>query len=685
VAVQLCCCAAICYAQVQKRPFTVADSIELTTIVDPDNGDEPTRPVTGAPGKRSPDGRFYAVIVMKGDVIHNTIDYRLLIYETKNLQQRPAEVLRMTSTSSRAGISRIRWLSDSRRIAFLGERAQQTTQLYVVDTLTRRLRQLTNEPNLIVDYDLTQDGASWIYLVKSPARPVPHELNERGYAITITDLSLAMHSMLTSPLSSARDLYLGRQAWGQRARRIQSEQEIWFAAIAPNGRNVIESLPVANVPAEWEQYQSPGFQRILAMSRRGPDHPNYVHQLFLLDLQSAVTRPLLDAPGGWFRQRLVWTSNGKEVVVFASLLPPRLAAQHSWSGGHVVAVDLQSRDVRLLQASEVEEITPIVLDNPEIRIREGLNEAPQLESVDSQSKVAHIFTDFNPQLRQLNLAEEKIVQWQGKDGSEWNGGLYYPPEYHAGKRYPLVIQTHGFDDKRFEVSGSYPTAMAAQALANKGMLVLQVDGPRRGANAGANEAGTFVNGVEGAIDYLFEAGLVDRERVGLIGFSRTGWHVEYFLTHSKYRIAAATAADNIDQSYVQYLSNSSAGAAETEEFYGGNFWNHRERWLSEAPGFNLDKIRTPLRLEIESDSVYFQLSQWEMFVGLRKLKKPVDLIYLPGAPHLLVRPWHRLTSQGGNVDWFCFWLKSEEDPDPIKRSQYERWRRLRALAEIRRD
>jgi hypothetical protein len=72
-----------------------------------------------------------------------------------------------------------------------------------------------------------------------------------------------------------------------------------------------------------------------------------------------------------------------------------------------------------------------------------------------------------------------------------------------------------------------------------------------------------------------------------------------------------------------------------------------------------------------------------MFSGLTRLKKPVDLIYIPDSPHLLVKPWHRLTSQEGNVDWFCFWLKSEEDPAPTKSEQYVRWRKLRDLGPSR--
>jgi hypothetical protein len=45
--------------------------------------------------------------------------------------------------------------------------------------------------------------------------------------------------------------------------------------------------------------------------------------------------------------------------------------------------------------------------------------------------------------------------------------------------------------------------------------------------------------------------------------------------------------------------------------------------------------------------------------------------------HLLVKPWERVVSQQGNVDWFDFWLNEHEDPDSAKTDQYLRWRKLR--------
>jgi hypothetical protein len=46
---------------------------------------------------------------------------------------------------------------------------------------------------------------------------------------------------------------------------------------------------------------------------------------------------------------------------------------------------------------------------------------------------------------------------------------------------------------------------------------------------------------------------------------------------------------------------------------------------------------------------------------------------------LVVKPWERIVSQQGLVDWFRFWLKREEDPDPAKAKQYPRWRGLKKL------
>jgi hypothetical protein len=99
-------------------------------------------------------------------------------------------------------------------------------------------------------------------------------------------------------------------------------------------------------------------------------------------------------------------------------------------------------------------------------------------------------------------------------------------------------------------------------------------------------------------------------------------------------------------------------------------------WLKNSPGFNLDKVSAPVKLEYYG-SGYF-LGGWQWFSGLSLLGKPVEFLWLPDGDHMLIKPWERLISQQGTVDWFVFWLQNAKSPDPAKHEQYTRWEELRS-------
>jgi hypothetical protein len=230
------------------------------------------------------------------------------------------------------------------------------------------------------------------------------------------------------------------------------------------------------------------------------------------------------------------------------------------------------------------------------------------------------------------------------------------------------------------MDGPWSSGFAARPLAARGILVLQVGYPTEvSENRFVNtpqEAPEAMGTFEGAIDYLNERGLIDDDRIGILGFSRTVFTVGYTLTHSSYKFAAATLVDGITGGYMGLMAFPNDW--NTPGLNGGlPFGPGLISWIEKAPEFNLDKVSTPVRLEAYHPGSILGL--WEWFTGLSLQSKPVDFIYLPNASHLLVKPSDRLASQQGNVDWFCFWLKGEENPDPAKKQQYERWRRLRGL------
>jgi len=291
----------------------------------------------------------------------------------------------------------------------------------------------------------------------------------------------------------------------------------------------------------------------------------------------------------------------------------------------------------------------------------------------------------NPQLENIRIVPVVEHHWTDRNGNVWSGLLVLPPNLDPNRRYPLVIQLYGYQADKFFADGPFTTGFAGRALSGKGIVVLQVAWQLphfRTPNDGPYQS----DGFESAIDYLSRKGLIDPGRVGVVGFSFSSYHLLYAITHRPSLFAAASFTDGNTLSYWTFLMNvepqGSVNAFQglLEETNGAApFGQGLSKWLQNAPGFNLDKVKTPLLISAFERGEL--ISEWEIYAGLRTLNKPVDMVWLrkENWPHILVQPVHRYMSQQLAMDWFNFWLKGEEDPDPAKAEQYARWRELRKL------
>lgn len=289
--------------------------------------------------------------------------------------------------------------------------------------------------------------------------------------------------------------------------------------------------------------------------------------------------------------------------------------------------------------------------------------------------------DPNPQFDHIEFGNVTVYHWKDKSGYEWTGGLVKPVGYVPGKRYPLVIQTYMFYDGEFMTDGTDPTAFAARELASAGMVVLQIQ-KKSAHTLNDAEAQDHLEGYRSAIERLSNDGLIDRSKVGMVGFSWTCWYVENALIKAPKLFAAATVADGVIHSYMDYLvagvSNPTIQEQDDRIIGTQPFGAGLGRWVEMAPGFNLDKVQTPLRIEAMTPMSI--LEEWEIYSSLRMQGKPVDLIYFPFGTHIHQKPLERFESQQGDVDWFRFWLQGYEDPDPAKHPEYGRWEKLREQA-----
>lgn len=716
------------------RRLDVRDSIEATRVVHEyaDNG-----------VLISPDGTKYLVVLHRGDVARNGSWIELLVGSTQSLAaaSKGSIVARLFSKSTAQVndlIKGIRWLGDNQRVTFLWNDGRRSPGIVEFNLNTHRMRTLVRHRMPIAQYDVSKDGNTIVF----SAQPAPDNekisrLKHNGFAVTDQTIWALLEGNLDGwlPGDECETFVVlnSRERHGQISKigkdwRIKPE----LLHISPDGRYAIAVGPVHQIPVAWDRYTEHILKDIyLPQARQNSGKPNWVRQYFLIDVRRLTMRPLWDVPENP-RGKIAWSTNSRNVIIGPTFLPVVDADASGLAGVATAEVNIETgryaqipvpispsgfgyrplswRSDGTVELADVKPVTgqPDRLDvrkvnqawqaneigtrsfplHPavQIEIQEDPNNPPVLYAIDSSTGRKRLIRELNPQLKKYTLASVKVVHWKATDGKPWTGLLYYPVGYQAGQRYPLVIQTHGYSVKEFSLEGSFTTVFAAQPLANHGIAVLQVGGPDEGDKnimATPGEAPTYMAGFEGAIEQFVASGLADQQKVGIIGFSRTGWIVEYMLTHSQVPIAAAEVADNIDGSYVQYI----LAGNEMRPFYEGDkgqapAGDGLEAWFRTSPGFNADKIQTPLRIELDSGPVSSILSEWEMFSNLQYLNKPVELFVIPDIEHgvhILQNPAQRLASQGGTVDWFCFWLKNEKHSDVGKASQYTRWQTLREL------
>lgn len=711
----------------KKRTVTVADSIQMTRFGDPIY-------VDGAPSKGivanfSPDGKSFVVLLKKGNLETNTNEYSLVLFETGESFQspKPRVLVSLASSSNRPAIDHVRWLDDDDTILFLGERPREQTELYSLKCSTKEMTKLTSSATYLTSFVATESGEQIAYTAKNPFSTFLTENALRnGIAVTnerITDLIRGGYGGTESGDDSLFVKRLGQESAAQIA--IQGRLGVGAPEmrLSPDGTHLLIQTEAAHVSNAWSAYEDQFLQMKTRQPASNGGHTGIL-QYELVDTVTGASQVLLNAPIPSNGSEMAWSPDSKSVLISDVYLPLDAEdfAERSLRRAHTFLVEfkiasrefikISQEDLRLLswdpktgevacdlgridsltgkttakvyfrKSGEAWSRTSVPEQSnmpplPDVILDEGMNTPPQLIAVNIRTGRKSLLMDLNPQFQNLNFARVEEITWKDAHGNEVKGGLYWPLDYETGKKYPLILQTHGWQSDRFWMDGPWTTAFAAQPLAGKGFFVMQISDPDWHVWLTPAEVPRAMSAYESAVEYLDRRGLIDRNRVGIIGFSRTYWYVSYTLTHSRCHFAAASLSDGVDYSYFQYVAFSNV-TGEFEQVYGGPPYGKTFRqWLKQSPAFLMDKIETPLRIQtLGPESALFD---WQWYSGLSRLDKPVEMIYLPEGTHILEKPWERMISQQGDVDWFCFWLKNEEDPDPAKAEQYKRWRELRSL------
>ncbi len=283
-------------------------------------------------------------------------------------------------------------------------------------------------------------------------------------------------------------------------------------------------------------------------------------------------------------------------------------------------------------------------------------------------------TDVSGQVAGWPLGTRETIRWNGEGGVVVEGVLHRPEGFTPGERRPLLVVVHGG-----------PRAASVETIAPhlgrstypvvhwlwKGALVLEPN--YRGSSAygtdyrrlhragiGAGDAGDVLSGIR----YLVERGLVDPERVGVMGWSYGGF-ISAYLSATTTEIAAASVGAGITDWGTHYgweYDNFT-----TRDFsFAGPPWERDSAYRRASPLEYIGDAAVPTLVQhVEDDPVVPMAGARRFYRALLERGVPTRMIVYPGRTHGIPEPRQALGSLWHNWQWFARYLWNEEVEIPL--------------------
>lgn len=280
-------------------------------------------------------------------------------------------------------------------------------------------------------------------------------------------------------------------------------------------------------------------------------------------------------------------------------------------------------------------------------------------------------TDLNPGFKDKAIARTEVVRWTGALGAEIEGILYYPTDFQAGRKYPLLTAPHGgpasMDMDQWDESWSY----AHQLLAQRGAFILKPN-YHGSANYGLKFVESISDGkyyeypvedIEKGVDFLIGKGLVDPDRIGTFGWSNGSiLSIALCLANPARYKAASAGAGNVE--FISDWGNVDFGQSFDAYYFGKSPLEDPDLYVRISPFFRLGEIRAPTIIFFGTEDRNVPTSQgWSHYRALYHLDKvPVKFLLFPGEPHTLQVYAHQVRKLEEEMAWFDRYFFMTEKP-----------------------
>ncbi|MED0961931.1 S9 family peptidase [Bacillus paramycoides] len=267
-------------------------------------------------------------------------------------------------------------------------------------------------------------------------------------------------------------------------------------------------------------------------------------------------------------------------------------------------------------------------------------------------------------------SNREIISWQSSDGLEIEGVLSTPVEFDANEKYPLLVVIHGGPAwASFPIfSDCFNEKYPIEQFIEKGFIVLEPN--YRGSSGYGNEFLKANYRKQGIADYedvisgvdkLVEEGIVDKDRVGVMGWSNGGYISAFCSTFSS-RFKAISVGGGITNWSTHYVNTDIPYFIRM--YLGDNPWNDSDIYAKASPMTYIKSACTPTLIQHgEKDARIPTTNAYELYQGLKDMEIDTELIIFKGMAYSSDQPGIHVAIMKQNLMWFSHYILGESMKD----------------------
>jgi dipeptidyl aminopeptidase/acylaminoacyl peptidase len=265
----------------------------------------------------------------------------------------------------------------------------------------------------------------------------------------------------------------------------------------------------------------------------------------------------------------------------------------------------------------------------------------------------------------------ELIDYENEWGRRLQGALFYPADYEPGRTYPMIVYHY---EQLSQTLNQYqvpdPTNYYnGQIWSHEGYFVLRPDIVYRDRRPGQSNVETLRPAVAAAV----ATGMIDEERIGLIGHSWGGYQTAFVSTVSN-KFAAGVAGAPLTELASMYLSvywNSGGTDARIFEISQGRMevppWKDLDAYTRNSAVWNIETMETPLLVTFgDKDGAVDWHQGIVMYNAARRENKDLVMLVYEGENHGLAQKPNQIDYQKRVMEWFDHYLKGDPAPEWIR-------------------